>query len=89
MVPFLKPHHLCCVKLGDSDVLKEKIAHCHLRVLQLIGDSNQLLPILSGVKDNCSITDLVIEGGPIIACLYHVGVYICTCVWLRPLVIYN
>ena len=67
---------LCVQVVGDSTVLKEKVAHCHLKRLVLSGDTN-LLPLLSGVKDNCLVTDLDVAGEPITTCphvtiLYHV-----------------
>ena len=79
---------LCVQVVGDSTVLKEKVAHCHLKRLELWGDSN-LLPLLSGAKDNCSVTILYVQGEPITTCLhvtilYHVralyiGYRVCTC----------
>ena len=54
---------LCVQLVGDSTVLKEKVAHCHLKRLELRG-GRSLLPILSGAKDNCSITDLAVSGEP-------------------------
>ena len=62
--------------VGDSTVLKEKVAHCHLKRLKLRGGRN-LLPLLSGAKDNCSITILDVTGEPIttylhVTILYHV-----------------
>ena len=54
---------MLCVQ-GDSTVLKEKVAHCHLKRLKLGGVWN-LLPLLSGIKDNCSVTDLDVQGEPI------------------------
>ena len=53
---------LCVQLLGDSTVLEEKVAHCHLKRLKLYGDSMSLLRILRGAEDNCSITDLHVEG---------------------------
>ena len=46
---------------GDSTVLEEKVAHCHLKRLELHGEA-ELLPLLIGAKDNCSITDLYVFG---------------------------
>ena len=70
---------LCVQTVGDSTVLKEKVAHCHLKRLWLCGFMNDrdLLPPLSGAKDNCSITDLAVQGEPIttslhVTILYHV-----------------
>ena len=40
------------------------VAHCWLKGLELWGGST-LLPILNGVKDNCSITHLDVTGEPI------------------------
>ena len=52
---------VCCVQLvGDTTVLK-KVAHCHLKRLELCG-GRTLLSLLSGVKDNCSVTDLIMFG---------------------------
>ena len=68
---------VCCVQLvDDSTVLKEKVAHCHLKGLGLYGARN-LLPLLSGAKENCSITDLYVHSEPIttflhVTILYHV-----------------
>ena len=80
---------MLCVQ-GDSTVLKEKVAHCHLKRLELLGGRN-LLPFLSGAKDNCSITDLAVTGEPIYhympTCNYTIP---CTCtigsvhVWVGP-----
>ena len=74
---------LCVQLVGDSPVLEEKVAHCHLKRLQLCGYGNgdnlrgerTLLPILSGVKDNCSITDLDVKGEPITTCLHVTILY--------------
>ena len=60
---------LCVQLVGDSTVLKEEVAHCHLKKLELRGDRS-LLPLLSGAKDNCSIIDLNVEGEPITTCLH-------------------
>ena len=70
---------LCVQLVGDSTVLKEKVAHCQLRRLELFGDSTTLLPVLNGVKDNLYITDLHVHGEPITTCphvtiLYHVRI---------------
>ena len=65
---------LCVQLVGDSTVLKEKVAHCHLKRLELWGDRN-LLPILSGAKDNCSITDLCVHSEPITTCLHVTILY--------------
>ena len=67
---------MLCVQLGDSTVLKEKVAHCHLKRLKMHG-GEELLPLLIGAKDNCSITDLDVTSEPITTCphvtiLYHV-----------------
>ena len=56
---------LCVQLVGDSTVLKEKVAHCNLKRLQLLGDSTLLLPLLNGVKDNLSIIELGVRGEPI------------------------
>ena len=53
--------------MSDSTVLKEKVAHCHLKRLELYG-REVLLPLLSGAKDNCSITDLHVESESITTC---------------------
>ena len=60
--------------MGDSTVLKEKVAHCHLKRLELHGDE-VLLPLLSGAKDNCSITDLDVHSEPITTCLHVTILY--------------
>ena len=65
---------LCVQLVGDSTVLKEKVAHCHLKRLELRG-LRTLLPILSGAKGNCSITDLDVEGEPITTCLHVTILY--------------
>ena len=54
---------LCVQLVGDSTVLKEKVAHCHLKRLELYGDE-VLLPLLSSAEDNCSITDLEVQSEP-------------------------
>ena len=54
---------------GDCSVLEKKVAHCQLKRLTLYDYFNTLLPVLSGVKDNRSITDLDVEGEPITTCL--------------------
>ena len=66
---------MLCVQ-GDSTVLEEKVAHCHLKRLELHGEA-ELLPLLIGAKDNCSITDLHVDSEPIttrlhVTILYHV-----------------
>ena len=63
---------LCVQLVGDSTVLKEKVAHCHLKRLELYG---VLLPLLRGAKDNCSITDLDVTGEPITTCLHVTILY--------------
>ena len=65
---------LCVQPVGDSTVLEEKVAHCHLKRRQLSG-CRDLLPLLSGAKDNCSITDLDILGEPITTCLHVTILY--------------
>ena len=65
---------LCVQPVDDSTVLKEKVAHCHLKRLELRGDE-VLLPLLSGAKDNCSITDLDVAGEPITTCLHVTILY--------------
>ena len=52
---------------GDSSILEKMAAHCRLKGLELVGDST-LLPILNGVKANCSITHLDVLGEPITTC---------------------
>ena len=80
-------HCMLCVQ-GDCSVL-EKVVHCQLKGLKLRGDSTVLLPVLSGVKDNRSITDLeVFDGESIITCFYlyailHRGRYLH--VWVGPM----
>ena len=56
---------LCVQLVGDSTVLKEKVAHCQLRRLELGGNSTTVLPVLNGVKDNLYITYLQVTGEPI------------------------
>ena len=51
-------------------MLEEKVAHCHLKRLELYGVRRSLLPLLSGAKDNCSITDLAVRSEPITTCLH-------------------
>ena len=71
---------LCVQLVGDSTVLKERVAHCLLKSLVLRGFSTQLLPLLNGVKDNLYITDLHVWGEPITTCphvttlVYHVRI---------------
>ena len=72
---------LCVQLMGDSTVLKEKVAHCQLRRLELYqyGDSTLLLLLLNGVEDNLYITYLHVESEPITTCphvtiLYHVRI---------------
>ena len=60
---------LCVQPVDNSTVLKEKIAHCHLKRLMLHGHRN-ILPLLSGAKNNCSITDLDVQSEPITTCLH-------------------
>ena len=70
---------LCVQSVGDSTVLKEKVAHCQLRRLELRGYNTTLLPLLNGVKDNLYITYLHVEGEPITTCphvLYYT-MYVC------------
>ena len=55
-------------------MLEEKVAHCHLKRFKLFGASS-LLPLLSGAKDNCSITDLYVEGEPTTTCLHVTILY--------------
>ena len=80
---------LCVQLVGDSTVLTEKVAHCHLKRLKLWGYRLQvtgasrkilelrgpILPILSGAKDNLSITDLQVAGEPITTCLHVTILY--------------
>ena len=65
---------LCVQPVGDSTVLEEKVAHCHLKRLGLRG-LRTLLSFLSGAKDNCSITDLQVSGEPITTCLHVTILY--------------
>ena len=65
---------LCAQLVGDSTVLKEKVAHCHLKRLELYG-ARDLLLLLSGAKDNCSITDLHVTSEPITTCLHVTILY--------------
>lgn len=48
---------------GDKIILKEKVAHCSLKELKLLGGS--ALQLLNGVKDNCSIIHLDITSEPV------------------------
>ena len=67
---------LCVQPVGDSTVLEEKVAHCHLKRLELHGHSRNLLPFLRAAKDNCSITNLhVTKGEPITTCLHVTILY--------------
>ena len=81
---------LCVQAVGDSTVLTEKVSHCHLKRLELWGASRNLLPILSGAKDNFSITDLHVHSEPITTCNYTIP---CMCtigsvhVWVGPFVV--
>ena len=59
---------LCEQLVGDNTVLKEKVAHCQLKKLELHGRSN-LLPLLSCVKDNRSVSDFHVTGKPITTCI--------------------
>ena len=61
-------HCMLCVQ-GDGSVVEKMVAHCQLKSLKLCGLCTILLPILSGVKDNHSITDLDVRGEPITTCL--------------------
>ena len=75
---------LCVQLVGDSHVLKEKVAHCQLRRLELYGRSTTLLPLLNGVKYNLYITYLHVFGEPIttsphVTILYHVQLLYYTC----------
>ena len=65
---------LCVQSVDDSTVLKEKVAHCHLKRLKLYG-ARDLLPLLNGAKDNCSITDLDVQSEPITTCLHVTILY--------------
>ena len=60
---------LCVQVVGGSTVLEEKVAHCHLKRLELYG-RRSLLPLLRGAQDNCSITDLAVGSEPITTCLH-------------------
>ena len=71
---------LCVQLVGDSTLLEEKVAHCHLKRLELYRRSRSLLPLLRAAKDNCSITDLCVtdlhvEGEPITTCLHVTILY--------------
>ena len=73
---------LCVQPVGDSTVLKEKVAHCQLTRLELHSYSTTLLTLLNGVKDNLYITYLHVHGEPITTCphvtiLYHVRILQC------------
>ena len=59
---------LCAQLVGDSTVLKEKVAHCHLKRLEVLSD-NTVLPFLNGVKDNVSITYIHVASESITTCL--------------------
>ena len=59
---------LCVQLVDDSSVLKEIVAHCHLKRLVLCGDRN-LHPLLSYIRNNCPVPDLVVTGEPITVCL--------------------
>ena len=61
-------HCMLCVQ-GDRSVLEKKVAHCQLKRLKVYDDGFVLLPVLSGVKDNRSISDLNVYGEPITTCL--------------------
>ena len=52
---------LCVQLVGDSTVLKEKVAHCHLKRLEVLSH-NTVLPFLNGLKDNVSITYIHVAG---------------------------
>ena len=65
---------LCVQPVGDSTVLEEKVAHCHLKRLELCG-LRTLLSFLRGAKGNCSITDLQVSGEPITTCLHVTILY--------------
>ena len=71
--------YVCVQLVGDSTVLKEKVAQCHLKRLELTGnsyfDGSTLPSLLSGAKDNCSITDLDVHGEPITTCLHVTILY--------------
>ena len=61
---------------GDSTVLEEKVAHCHLKRLAInLWSGRNPLPLLRGAKDNCSITDLAVTGEPITTCLHVTILY--------------
>ena len=66
---------LCVQPVGDSTVLTEKVAHCHLKRLELRMLPRNLLPILSCAKDNFAITDLDVAGEPITTCLHVTILY--------------
>ena len=65
---------LCVQPVGDTTVLEEKVAHCHLKRLKLYG-GEELLPLLNGAEDNCSITDLDVTCEPITTCLHVTILY--------------
>ena len=54
-----------CVQ-GDYTVVKKMVALCQLKRLTLFGDSTVLFQVLSGVKDNHSITDLAVLGSVLV-----------------------
>ena len=68
---------LCVQPVGDSTVLEEKVAHCHLKRLELHGHSRSLLlPFLRAAKDNSSITYLLVtQREPITTCLHVTILY--------------
>ena len=55
----------------DCSVLKNRVAHCHLRKLVLQARNCSIRPILDGVKDNCSITQLHVHGKPMPLTIPH------------------
>ena len=78
---------------GDGSVVKRKVAHCQLKGLMLWGYSTKVLPVLSAVKDNRSITNLFVYGEPITtysvhtsnyAVLYHMQDNVRMYEWLGP-----
>ena len=66
---------LCVQLVGDSTVLKERVAHCQLRRLDLAGYNSLLFPVLNAVKDNTFIQYLQVFGEPIATCLHVTILY--------------
>ena len=68
---------------GDSSILETMAAHCRLKGLELVGYS-KLVPILNGVKDNCSIAHIHVKSEPVTihACNYSISFRVCTCMYM-------